>query len=181
VRTEICQVDTAAQTTRILTDDGGNKPDVWGFYAPEYGGELLYLANVDYRALAIYRDLGGPFLTGIATLTLPTNSPHQYVFSPEPVAGLRGFEGVSYFSLIATPNSRPPLESSDSSIWILGLGTNAAQHIARRVDEGAGSGLAAQRIEPETLVGAREVFLYYNRQIGPNPAEWRWARTGLAR
>jgi hypothetical protein len=97
------------------------------------------------------------------------------------VAGGRGFEGVSYFSLVATPTGQPPSESNDSSIWILGLGTNAAQRIARRVDEGAGSGVAAQRNEPETLVGPHEVFLYYNRQVGAGPAEWRWARTGLTR
>jgi hypothetical protein len=57
--------------TTVLTRDAGQKDDPFMFRAPEYGGEILLMANVDNEALGIYRNLGAPdgSWTRIATLT----------------------------------------------------------------------------------------------------------------
>jgi hypothetical protein len=54
---EIATFDVAAGKATVLTDDGDSKDEVWGFFAPEYGGEVLYAAQVDNKEVRIYRDL----------------------------------------------------------------------------------------------------------------------------
>jgi hypothetical protein len=54
---EIASYDTATGQNTILTDDGGRKDEVSGFFAPEHGGELLYAAQLDNQEICVYREL----------------------------------------------------------------------------------------------------------------------------
>ncbi|MBM4093632.1 MAG: EF-hand domain-containing protein, partial [Planctomycetes bacterium] len=181
---EIAVFDCATGKVAVLTDDGGSKDEVWGFFAPEYDGEVLYAAQLDNKEIAIYRDLKdrGSLLTKIATLKLPSNSPHPFMRSMEPLVNLRGAGGVSYFTVLAAPTPKT-YARTDTSIWVLGLGKDPQNRIVRRVDDGAVTGIKRYRHEPETCSGPGEVFVYYSVE-SEEPGKGkiyglRRARTGL--
>jgi hypothetical protein len=160
---EIASYDTATGQNTVLTDDGGRKDEVSGFFAPEYGGEVLYVAQLDNKEICIYRDLKdrGGLLTKIATLRLPKESPHQFMRSMEPLVSQRGAGGVSYFTVLAAPTPQT-YARTDTSIWVLGLGRTPQERIVRRVDDGGVTGKKDYRHEPETCSGPNEVFVYYS-------------------
>ena len=143
---------------------------------------------IDRRQIAIYRDLaknGKPW-TRIATLALPADAPHTHLYSVEPIAPETGVNGTSWFSLNAMAGrpaviSVPPDRSAkDGSIWVLSLGNDPAKRIARRVDEGAVSGIETARYEAESMFGANEVFIYYERKSPETGrGEIRRCRTGI--
>ncbi len=181
VTQQIMRYSTATQTAKFLTDEPGNKTDVAGFLAPEFGGELCYAAVVDRDAIAIYRDLQdntNGFLRRVATLTLPTNTTQRFIYSMEPLHGLRGFNGISYFSCVAYQNDDPQ-NPGDAAMWLFGLGPDTNNIIARRVDEGSYADTPGERRDPKTFVGEREVFFYYTLLDGTKPAQLRLAKTGL--
>jgi hypothetical protein len=70
--------------------------------------------------------------------------------------------------------------AKDGSIWVVSLGNDAAKRIARRVDEGAVSGIETARYEAESMLGANEVFIYYERKSPETGrGEVRRCRTGI--
>ena len=184
---QVVLLDTRTGQRQIVTDEPGDKFDTYGFRAPEFGGELLMMANIDRDRLAIYRDVkkdGSPWQK-IAELRLPADSPFKYIYSCEPIAPDTGVNGVSYFSLNATKNKganrgETGRVEKDGSIWVFGLGKNPANRLVRRVDEGAVSGIQTTRYESEAFVGAGEVFIYYERKDPETGrGELRCCRTGI--
>jgi catechol 2,3-dioxygenase-like lactoylglutathione lyase family enzyme len=159
---QIALSDTETSALRVLTDDGGAKNDPGMFRAPEFGGEILLVCNVDNSALAIYRDEkrdGKSPWRRIATLKLPDDAPYRFISSPETIAPATGVGGVTYFSLLARENKD---RRSRGSIWVFGLGTDPNNRFARRVDDGKSSTV----LEPEPFVGKTEVYVYYNAYDG---------------
>lgn len=159
---EIAVFDVVTGKVTVLTDDGGSKDEVWGFFAPEYGGEVLYAAQINNKEVGIYRDLKdrGGLLTKIATLRLPANSPHPFMRSMEPLVSLRGAGGASYFTVLAAPTPKT-YARTDTSIWLLGLGNDPQRRLVRRLDDGGVTGKKDYRYEPETSSGPGEIFVYY--------------------
>jgi len=185
--TQVVLLDTRTGKSQIVTDEPGDKFDTYGFRSPEFGGELLMMANIDRERLAIYRDVkkdGRPWQK-IAELRLPSDSPFKYIYSCEPIAGDTGVNGSSYFSLNATRTKganrgETGRADKDGSIWVFGLGNDSALRLVRRVDEGAVSGIQTTRYESESFVGAEEVFLYYERKDPETGrGELRRCRTGI--
>ena len=163
---QVTLVDTDTGKSRVITGDAGNKIDPWLWHAPEFGDELLLAANVDSRELAIYRDVkrdGSPWQR-IATLALPADAPHSTLKSVEPINGGRGAFGRSYFTVQAGDD-----KDKDTSIWLFGFAPNG-QHLSRRLDDGAQTGQPARRLDPESYIGEREVFVYYNL-VGDSPSQ----------
>lgn len=118
------------------------------------------------------RDLSGgtaPW-TRVATLALPDGTPYVRLTSAEPVLGGRGYAGRSWFTVEAQTDA-----DDDSSIWLLGLTLDGAPPFARRLDEGAASGLPVSRRDPESYLGARQLLVYYSLGSG----HLRVTRTGL--
>lgn len=184
VPTQIARYRTATGLPQLISADLGDKTDVWGFRAPEFGGELCYAAVIDHAAIAIYRDLqdntNGLF-SRVATLTFPSNAPPRYIYSMEPIQGLRGFNGVSYFSFTASQNINPQ-NPGDTGVWIAGLGADTNHPIARRIDDGVGTtNVNVARREPETFLGTREAFVYFTLDDGTNASQLRLAKSGLVR
>ena len=155
---QVAMSNADSGVVRVLTDDAGVKDDPGLFKAPEFGGEVLLVCNVDNSGLAIYRDQRrdgkSPWIR-IATLTLPEGAPYKFISSPESIGSGNGVGGVSYFSLLARENKQ---RNSRGSIWVFGLGTDKKNRFARRVDDGASSTV----LEPEPFVGKNEVYVYYN-------------------
>lgn len=170
----VARVDTTAGTSRLLTDDDGEKIDPWLWSAPEFGGETLLAVNVDGRALRLHRDVkrdGTPW-SPIATLTLPPEAPHRILKSVEPVNGGRGAFGRSFFTAQAGTD-----HDEDTSVWLFGYDRRGS-HLVRRLDEGATTGRPARRLDPESFVGERELFVYYTL-VGDGPSQLRRCRTGI--
>lgn len=171
------------QPPSLVTDEVSARTDVWAFLAPEFNNELCFAAVVDHAAIGIYRDLHdntNGWFRRVATLTLPTNTTQHFLYSMRPLAGQRGFNGVSYFTAAAFEND-DPLNPGDSGIWLFGLGPATNSALVRRIDEGAAStNRFAGRSEPGTFIGEREVFCYYTSDDGMNAAQFRLARTGLS-
>jgi hypothetical protein len=118
----------------------------------------MLAVNVDSRELAIYRDVkcdGSPWQR-CASLRLPVEAPHRTLKSVEPVNGGRGAFGRSYFTVQAGDD-----EDQDTSIWLFGFSPDG-NHPIRRLDDGAITGKAARRLDPESYVADRELFVYYN-------------------
>jgi acetyl esterase/lipase len=172
---QVTLVDTDTGKSRIITGDDGNKIDPWLWNAPEFSGELLLAVNVDSRALALYRDVkrdGRSPWQRIATLRLPADAPHQTLKSVEPIAGGRGAFGKSYFTVQAGDD-----KDKDTSIWLFGFSPDG-NHLIRRLDDGAQTGKPARRLDPESYIGERELFVYYTL-VGDGPSQLHRCRTGI--
>jgi hypothetical protein len=158
-RGQIGRADADTGKVTVLTNDEGEKDDPGMFRAPEFGGEICLMANVDNRAIAIYRDLKSPdgYWTRVAMLTLPADAPHTFISSPEPIAPTTGLGGVSYVALLARERRD---RNTPGSIWVLGLGKDPANRLVRRVDDGTVT--RASVLEPEPFVGKNEAYVYYN-------------------
>ncbi len=173
--TQVSLLDTDTGKVRVITADGGAKYDPWLWHAPEFSGELLLCVNLDERALAIYRDTAGdgtsPW-TRITEIRLPADAPHPQLKSCEPVNGGRGAFGRSWFTAQAGDD-----KDKYTSIWLLGFDEDGT-HTIRRLDDGANTQTTARRLDPETLVGARELFVYYTR-MDDEGSQLRLCRTGV--
>ncbi|MBU0609508.1 MAG: EF-hand domain-containing protein, partial [Armatimonadetes bacterium] len=186
---QLVYLDTETGVVHQVSDEPGDKYDPWGFQAPQFGGETLMMCVVDRRHIAVYRDTtrdGNPW-TRIATLTLPGGSPHQYLYSVEPIAPATGANGDVWFSLNASAEATgrnvgdTGRSAADGSIWVMNLGHEGAPQVARRVDEGALSGIKTVRYESEAMLGESEVFVYYERKSPETGrGEVRRCRTGIA-
>ena len=55
-----------------------------------------------------------------------------------------------------------------TSIWLLGFDLNG-HHTVRRLDDGAQTGWAARRLDPESYIGDGELFVYYTL-VGDGPS-----------
>jgi acetyl esterase/lipase len=173
---QVLLVDTDTGRSRVITADEGNKIDPWLWQAPEFGGEVLLCANTNSHALGIYRDAkrdGSPWHR-IATLRLPADAPHQTLKSIEPVNGGRGAWGRSYFTVQAGDD-----KDKDTSIWLFGFSADG-QHLIRRLDNGAQTGKPARRLDPESYLGDRELFVYYTL-VGDGPSQFHRCRTGISK
>jgi hypothetical protein len=173
---QVTLVDTDTGKSRVITGDAGNKIDPWLWKAPEFGGELLLAVNVDSRALALYRDVkrdGTPWQR-IATFRLPADAPHQTLKSVEPVNGGRGAFGRSYFTVQAGDD-----KDKDTSIWLFGFWPDG-NHLIRRLDDGTQTGKPARRLDPESYISDRELFVYYTL-VGDGPSRLHRCRTGISK
>ncbi|MFP4322730.1 MAG: BPSS1187 family protein, partial [Anaerolineales bacterium] len=155
---------TSNQITQISTDDG-DKTDPYGWFAPEYNGELLILAIVDNSSIAVYHAETGERL---ATFRPPPSASFDFVSSAEPFV----VDGRSYMSLVIKDANNNRQRFTDSEVWLFGL-----DDYAERCDSGE-SGLA--RSDPEVFIGTSAVFVYYNVINGPSaPYEMRRCQSNI--
>jgi hypothetical protein len=180
LRTQLALKDLDSGRVDIITDDGGQKFEPRQFNAVEYGDELLIASLIDRDRVAIYRDLndGSGYWTRIEELTLPPGQSQRFLYSIKPVTvpgAPDGIGGTSYFTLVA--NAENNLRTSDGAMWVFGLG-DGAERLCRRVDQGAVTGDALTRFEPEPFPGSEELFVIYNVLTGAEP-QLSVANTGL--
>jgi len=161
-------LNTTTNTFEQATLDADDKTDPWGFHAPEYNNEFCIAANIENRYLRIYRNIGSVW-TAVDSLSLPkVNNTDTLLTSIEPVYGGNGINGFTYFTVQAY---NP--DNSYTSIWLLGLGN----HLQRRLDEGAVSGVLAERYDPESVIGENELYVYYSEQA--STSRIRRCKTGV--
>ena len=167
---QVAIYDTDTQSEVVITNDADVKTYSYGWFAPEYN-DYLVLCIVNDSLLGIYKNNGGAFWERILTMSPPAQAlPYRYFGSPEPfVAG-----GKSYISLVlkvvATTSSYVNAET-----WVLGIESNEEERLMLRCDDGT----VARRTDPESYIGEKEVFIYYNQLNAQGIFEiWRYA-TGI--
>lgn len=162
---QMAYYDTETNTITTLTNDAGIKSDPWGWFAPEYGGELLLLAVIDETAIGIYRNLGEPYWTRIATLTIPAESQYTVIGSPEPFIA----NGRSYMILTIKSEPQPGQPFAPAEIWVFGIDDAPETRFVRRCDDGEPG---AARLDPEWFIGRDQVFVYYNKSTATDIEMW---------
>ncbi|MBL8151851.1 MAG: hypothetical protein JNN15_18160, partial [Blastocatellia bacterium] len=90
LRSQIVRYRTANQSIEVIAEENGTISDVWGFLAPEFNNELLYVATINHQQVYVYRFINGNW-TRFASLKLPSEATQRFIYSLEPVQGLRGF------------------------------------------------------------------------------------------
>ena len=145
--------DTETYTAKTVTTTVGEKTYAYGWFAPETGGTML-LTIVDDSRLEIYADNGSPIWDLISTLTIPAESAYGVIGSPEAfTAG-----GKSYITLVIKENTN----YAPAEVWVWGI--ESENRFTLQCQDGQGDLI---RTDPETYLGANQVFVYYNT-LGDN-------------
>lgn len=156
-----------------ITFDPGSKrqsPELW--FAPDFGGDLVFSANVSLGTFGvgrIYRRVD-PLDNFTWVLEVEIESPDPakpYVGSPRPFV----FEGKSYIVFMAESD---PFATDEADIWIADLDPDPLTRFYRKVS-GDEPGI---RFDPETFVTNNGPIIYYS-QPGGSILNLRRAQTGL--
>lgn len=153
-------LDTADAARYPVSNDAGDKTDPNGWFAPDYGGDMLIAAVLDDRAVAVYRNTAGTFWERVATLDIPESSSLNTVGSPEPFV----FRRKSYLSLTIKDSL-----DGKAEVWIMS--------VDGAYEENCGDGSPVRRADPEVFIGSSHVFVYY--YLIPSLELRRW-RSGLS-
>jgi hypothetical protein len=162
-----------SQTSRQLTFDQGDKIDAFPFRSPQYPGEWLVLAAVDFESVGIYRNNPGTNrFERIKDIVIPSD--FRYVQSMESF----DYQGKTFISL-AVNETKPPraLTGEDSrraEMWIADI--DPASDFTRRVDARP----VRWGLDPETLLTNSGIMYYaYQRPPGSAYHVLYRCRTGL--
>jgi hypothetical protein len=170
---DLARFNGATRTSTFLTfSEPGLKKNPVAFLAPELGGELVIGCVIDGTALALFRQNGTQWIRWTA-LTPPEDAARPFLYSPE----IFQVAGVTYFAVLMKDVDDPEA-GNDGAIWLMSVGADPARHLYRRLDDGAVTGLALKRFEPEPFIGTEEVFVFYNVLSG-DISRLRRARTGV--
>jgi len=159
---QIARFRTSTGDSIRLTKGGGRKGDPFAWSAPELGGATAVVAIEDMVRIVVYSlNPDGAGLKLVRTIDMPPpgdpqwkGENHPWIYSLEPfTAG-----GRSYFSLHAQRDRVPPPRSTGSSVWVVSYDPIEGEHLKRRLDDRT----PAKRIDPEFLIGEKEVFVYFN-------------------
>jgi pimeloyl-ACP methyl ester carboxylesterase len=140
--------DTETKTAQTVTATPGEKTYAYGWLAPETGG-LLILSIVDDSRLEIYAENGSPTWDLISTLTIPAESAYGVIGSPEAFTA----DGKSYITLVVKENTN----YAPAEVWVWDI--ESENRFTLQCEDGQGDLI---RTDPETYIGANQVFVYYN-------------------
>ena len=153
------------RSVRMLTTGPGRKDEVWLWRAPEFDGDWAMISVVDGCCLKVYREVDGQF-TEVNSYDVQALSGRDKVFSPEPmVVGDR-----SYIAFVAG-NAKVDRKSQ---IWV--AAADPTTPLARQVSDPA---IDAVRAEPEWLITATGVYVYFSQVTSERRSALHRAATGL--
>jgi len=162
---QAARFDVDAATIELLTDDAGDKDEVWMWPAPEFNGEHLFMTVVDNCCLRIYRQLAGVW-TVIQTADAASFSDKPFIFSPEPFV----YKNRSYVVMRLSRQKYSPAD-----LWILAV--DPANPLLRQVTDPTLPDNV--RSEPEFMATPNGAFIYYTMVEGVDKASLYRADTGL--
>lgn len=162
--------DTETKIEQQVTNDGDIKTYPYGWYAPEYN-EIIFLALLNDTAIGIFKDNGNVYWDKILTIAVPSTSNFEYIGSPETfVANNKSY--ISFVTKIVATGS----SYVDSEVWVVDIEPDIRNRFILRCDDGKPN---SKRTDPESYLGAKEVFIYYNEINSNGEFEiWRYA-TGI--
>jgi len=147
-------VNLAQNTTTRITNDSGNKSEVFIFDAPELGTRAaMCLVGDAHRELAVYKE-ASPFWQKVASFAAPSfllgGGSTAQIYLPEPFV----FQGQSYFMFAVGKVDVDAIEfQGPSMLYVARLGGTSPVQV--------GSTIPALRLDPEILVINNKAFLYY--------------------
>ncbi|WP_218081439.1 DUF7948 domain-containing protein [Anthocerotibacter panamensis] len=144
-------IDTGLLTQ--LTFDPIKKTAPFAWHETSLGGELVFFARLDFSTVGIYRNIGGTW-TMVEALRPPSDYAH--IQSPEPFF----FQGTTYVSIQMAASVNVEANSV-ADIWYGKVTYGLSPAFYRRV---SGNG-ALIRKDPETLIGANQVYEYYTEVL----------------
>jgi len=169
---DLARFDPATgRSTFLTTGEPGVKKNVIAFEAPELGGELVLGYVVDAATLVLFRHQGGTW-TRWTTLA-PPDPARPHLYSPEVFHA----DGATHIA-VQMKDVNLAEAGNDAAIWVMTVGPDPGDHSYRRIDEGASSGRAARRFEPEVVTGTDEPFVFYSERAD-NRTLLRRATTGI--
>ncbi len=167
---QVFHYDTETQSGVQVTNDADMKTYSYGWYAPEYN-ELVVMVLLNDTAIGIYKDQGGDYWDRIITIQVPPASSFDFIGSPETFVA----NGKSYISFV-TKVIGTGSSYVNSEVWVVDINPDINDRFMLRCDDGSPD---TRRTDPESYLGANEVFIYYNQINGSGEFEvWRYA-TGI--
>lgn len=169
---QVAIYNTLTSSETIITSDSDKKTYSYGWFAPEYD-EVLILCIVNDSTLGIYKNNGKSFWDRILTIEAPPAAyPFRFFGSPEPFE----VNGKSYISFVLKTISTTS-SYVDAEVWVMDLEPDISDRFMLRCDDGTAN---TKRTDPESYIGANEVFIYYNLLDSSGEFEvWRYA-TGIS-
>lgn len=166
----IYNTDSLSET--IISNDADLKTNSYGWFAPEFNNDLVVLSVINDTLMGIYRNLGNQYWDRVLTIpSPPAAQPFKYFGSPEPFVA----NGKSYVSFVLKAVN---ITTSyvDAEVWAMDFNPDINQRVMIRCDDGLPN---TKRTDPESYIGTKEVFIYYNQINNNNEFEiWRYA-TGI--
>ncbi|MFW5761666.1 MAG: T9SS type A sorting domain-containing protein, partial [Cyclobacteriaceae bacterium] len=164
--------DTDTSSEIQVTNDDDVKTYPYGWFAPEYNNELIFLVLLNDTTMGIYKDNGNPFWDRIFTIEVPPASSFDFIGSPEAFVT----NNKSYISFV-TKEIATGSSYVDAEVWVVDIEPDINNRLMLRCDDGLPN---TKRTDPESYIGANEVFIYYNQINNLGEFEiWRYA-TGIS-
>ena len=153
---QVLMVNAETGTQTVITNDPITKFDPYGWFPPEFGGDMAFLAITGDGDISIYRDRGGPFFE-LHSVQSPAAPSLPFAQSPEPFIAE---DGTSYISLtLADDPGSIFTDATEADIWIYGIEDSADRFTLRCSDDEP----MTVRHEAEMVSGETQSLLYYNR------------------
>ncbi|MEM6914613.1 MAG: hypothetical protein AAF511_11625 [Pseudomonadota bacterium] len=171
---QVLMVNAETGTQTIITNDPGIKFDPFGWFPPEFGGDMAFSATTGAGGdISIYRDTGGPFFE-LYSVQPPASASLPFAQSAEPFVAQNG---TSYISLtLADVTDSIFADATEGDIWVYGIEDGADRFTLRCSDDDP----MMVRHEAEMVSGENETFVYYNRIDEVGLFEIFLCETGLA-
>jgi hypothetical protein len=147
--------NTVSGVTTQLTNDAGNKGDVFMFRAPEYNGAYVLMVSTNGSTLRFYTFNNSTNVWTLAsTLSNPSGAP-QFIWSPEPLV----YNGKTYIFMERSSAADPTNFSVPTQIWVAAMDNSynaqvSDPTITNRV-----------RNDPKSMVTANGVYIYYQSYV----------------
>ncbi|MEM6746100.1 MAG: hypothetical protein AAF608_01630 [Pseudomonadota bacterium] len=171
---QVLMVDAETGTQRVVTNDAGIKFDPFGWFPPEFGGDMAFSATTGAGGdISIYRDTGGTFFE-LYSVQPPASASLPFAQSAEPFVAE---SGTSYISLtLADVTDAIFADATEGDIWVYGIEDGADRFTLRCSNDDP----MRVRHEAEMVSGENETFVYYNRIDEVGFFEIFLCETGLA-
>jgi hypothetical protein len=166
---QIFLYDTDTKTEKQITNDAISKSYSYGWFAPEFNNELVFLVLLENDTkLGIYKDTGKEYWEIVKEIAVPDSAKYEFFGSPEPFVAA----GKSYISCVIKEDVN---SYSNGEVWLLNIQEGKTSTYQRKIEDGLGDVI---RSDPEWYLGTNEVFIYYNVIIN-NKFDIYRAFTGL--
>lgn len=117
---QIFKYDHFLQELTQLTFDSGNKIAAFMWRAPEYDNEMVLLALVGEKQLALYRfvfDIGSGSFRWVRSQIIDPPSEGDFIWSPEPFV----YNGKTYITMVTSTTDDQKTLTVPSEIWMSDL------------------------------------------------------------
>ncbi|MEO1657310.1 MAG: hypothetical protein AAFR65_06275 [Pseudomonadota bacterium] len=153
---QVLMVNAETGTQTIITNDPGIKFDPYGWFPPEFEGDMAFSSITGTGGdISIYRETSGQFFE-LHSVQPPAAASLPFAQSPEPFVAQ---DGTSYISLtLADDPGSIFTDAMEADIWVYGIDDGAERFTLRCADDEP----MKVRHEAEMVSGETQTLVYYN-------------------